>query len=123
MTRPNHDMTVGLVRLALDAASLRQQASANNIANAASPGYRPLRVSFEDQLAQVQATLQAGQLAGAAQWAGAAPVLLPAADAGSVALDLESAQLAQTSLQYQSLLKALSKHFSIISTAINQGKR
>ena len=33
---------VTLVRLALDAASLRHQAIANNIANVHSPGYEPL---------------------------------------------------------------------------------
>jgi flagellar basal-body rod protein FlgB len=36
----------------LDASMLRQRAIANNIANATTPGYRRVEVSFEDQLRQ-----------------------------------------------------------------------
>jgi flagellar basal-body rod protein FlgB len=40
------------VRTSVDAAMLRQRAIANNIANATTPGYRRVEVSFEDQLRQ-----------------------------------------------------------------------
>jgi flagellar basal-body rod protein FlgB len=33
------------------------------------------------------------------------------------------AQLSQTTLQHQALLKALDKHMALISMAVNEGKR
>ena len=51
-------ITVEMAKLALDAASLRHQAIAHNIANANSPGFAPVRVSFEDQLGAVRAALR-----------------------------------------------------------------
>lgn len=41
---------------ALDAASLRQQVIANNIANANSPGYTAQRICFEEELQKVAAS-------------------------------------------------------------------
>jgi len=38
--------TAAVVTLALDAATMRQQAIAANIANVNTPGYRPVRVRF-----------------------------------------------------------------------------
>jgi hypothetical protein len=47
----NIDSTTGLLSMALDAAVLRQQAIAQNIANANTPGYQRISVSFESRLA------------------------------------------------------------------------
>ncbi len=117
-------LTVDLIRLGLNAASLRHQAAASNIANAAVPGYKRLSVSFEDQLAdQLSAVRQPDGLIGDLP-AGVSPVLQEAATAGGeVALDVEVANMSQNVLRYETLVKGLSKHFSILSTAINEGKR
>lgn len=120
-------ITVGMARLALDAASLRHQAIANNIANAGTAGYAPARVDFESQLDAARAALRQGGTVTPAMLQGVAPVLrrdLPSADAGrGAALDMEVASLAQNTVQYQALLKALSKHMSILSAAVAEGKR
>ena len=50
MTDGIEAVTRSALALALDAASLRQQAIATNIANANAIGYVPQRVSFEEQL-------------------------------------------------------------------------
>jgi flagellar basal-body rod protein FlgB len=115
------DEVVALARLALDAASLRHQVIANNIANANTPGFVPLKVNFEQQLAFARGA------------SGGMPAPLSAsvrpfieADAGAgarVVLDMEMVKLAQNTVQYQSLLRALDKRGSILSTAISEGRR
>ena len=54
--------TIGAVSVALDAASMRHQALASNIANVSTPGYQPLRVSFEEHLTAARASLRSGSL-------------------------------------------------------------
>src|SRR5262245_53930865 len=47
-------VTSALVLLALDAAMLRHQVTANNLANIHSAGYRAQRVNFEEQLSALR---------------------------------------------------------------------
>jgi flagellar basal-body rod protein FlgB len=119
--------TSALVRLALDAASMRHLTLSNNIANVDSPGYAPQRVNFEDQLAQVRALLASGRSAGTADFASVQPFVEQGAPRGSAAatqmLDQEMTKVAQNTLHYQALLRASSRYGSILSTAINEGKR
>ena len=118
--------TVTLLSLALDATAQRQQAIASNIANANTPGYRPLTVSFGTQLDMARRQLAAGGSVTAAALVDVRPTIVPLggqAGANSVALDMEVAQLSDTVLRHQILLKALNRHFSIMSTAISEGKR
>lgn len=120
-------ITTTAVALALDAASLRQQAIATNIANAATPGYAPLAVSFEDQLVDARRALAANGRLDAATLAGVQPVMQPRTQAGGltspVALDAEAAALAQNAVQFQALLKGLNRHYQIMSSAVSDGKK
>jgi flagellar basal-body rod protein FlgB len=106
---------------AIRGSAARQQAIAQNIANVNTPGYRRLTVGFEHQLAAVSGA-NGGPLG-----AGVARPTFQYAEAGSaderVALDMELAHLAETSLRHQTLLKALHKHFALIGLAINDGRR
>jgi flagellar basal-body rod protein FlgB len=118
--------TSALLSLALDAAGMRQQAIAHNIANANTPGYQRISVSFEQRLAALGDG--AGHVAtpSLASLADFRPSFeyAAAAEAGSgVALDQEMAQLSENTLHHQALLKALNKHLSLMSIAINEGKR
>lgn len=115
--------TTQLVSLALDAAVMRQQAIAQNIANANTPGYRRKDVSFESQLAG--AMTQDGRLQGVvgASLRGIAPVLTVAPSTSKVALDEEIAHLSENTLHHQVLLKALGKYYALMDSAINEGKR
>jgi len=113
------DSVVSLVGLALDAAALRHQAIANNIANAGSAGYTPLKVNFEEQLAFARGGLHPSGAPMHVQ-----PFLeLDAMGQTTVVLDMEMVKLAQNTVHYQSLLKALDKRVSILSAAINEGRR
>lgn len=117
--------TVDLVKLALDAASLRQQALANNIANLNTPGYSPLRVDFESQLAGARAHYFAGNRVSDADLAAVKPSVEAdeAGEGSPVSLDLEIAKVSQNVVHYQALLRGLNKRMAILGMAINEGKR
>ncbi|MFO1197499.1 MAG: flagellar basal body rod protein FlgB [Burkholderiaceae bacterium] len=128
MSLRTDDVTMALLLKALDAASLRHQAIASNLANANSPGYRALRVNFEQQLGFARGALARadGSLA-AADVAGVSPRLEqappPRAGSAAVMVDMEMVRLAQNTVQYQALLKGLSTRMSILATAISEGRR
>jgi flagellar basal-body rod protein FlgB len=120
-------ITTDMVKLALDAASLRHQAIANNIANANTAGYAPARVDFERQMEAVRTALDQGDAVNKEMLADIQPVIkrsAPHTDADRTAqLDIEVANMAQNTVQYQALLRALGKQMSLISSAIAEGKR
>jgi len=120
-------VTVEMVRMALDATSLRHQAIANNIANINTKGYAPARVDFEQQMSAVRQALDAGQPVTHEMLSGIQPVLqrdqVVSDEDRTSSLDTESANLAQNTVQYEALLKALGKHFAILGSAISEGKR
>lgn len=116
--------TVGLLSLALDAAAMRQQAIAQNIANANTPGYQRIGVSFEDHIDQLKQAVRQGQLPPPAGLASFQPMFQPVGSAGDgVPLEMEMAALSENTLHHQALLKALNKHMALVSLAINEGKR
>ena len=118
--------TTALLSLALDAAGMRQQAIAQNIANASTPGYQRVSVSFESRLAGLldgPAGAAAPSLADLSNFRPVLEYAAPAASGSGVELDLEVAELSQTTVHHQALLKALNKHFALIGLAINEGKR
>lgn len=124
MTSPIESVTTAVLGMALDAASLRHQAIATNIANVNTVGYAPQQVSFEAQLENARRSLDGGghidsfTLAGVQARTEAAP-----GDTGPIRLDVEMAKLAQNNVQYQTLVKVLNRHFAILNTAVSDGKR
>lgn len=124
MVSPVDSTTSVLLGMALDAAQMRQQAIANNIANATTPGYRPMSVRFEEQLASQRETLARGGNVSLASLSDFRPTLLTSSNPDeTVALDDQVAQLSGNVLHHQVLLRALNKHFALMGLAINEGKR
>jgi flagellar basal-body rod protein FlgB len=124
MSLPLEAVTLDVVRLALDAASLRQEAISTNLANASTPGYVPMSVSFEDQLADARRSLETSGRVDEASLQGVQPTLQQSV--GSVPartlIDMEAASLAHNAVHYQALLKGLSRHYQILSSAVSDGK-
>lgn len=112
-------VTLQLVSHALDAASLRHQAVALNIANANVTGARPARVQFEQLLADIPARLAGGGRVDAAE----VPAARLTIGSGDISLDEEMTALSSNSLHYQALARALSRHLGIVSLAIQDGRR
>jgi flagellar basal-body rod protein FlgB len=128
MTDGLEAVTAAALGVALDAASLRQQALAANIANANTVGYVPLRVSFDAQLVDARRALELNGRLDAASLEGVKPTIEPTlADSTGVqpkvTLDVEVAELARNAVHYQALLKGLSSHYAMLSAAVGDGKK
>jgi flagellar basal-body rod protein FlgB len=120
-------VTVAALRVALDAAGLRQQAIAANIANQGTHGYAPQTVDFAGQMEQARRSLEERGSIDPATLATVRPELTPALDASGqpakVELDMEVAAMAENATRYQALVRALGRHFSILSAALSDGRR
>lgn len=103
-----------LVSAALDAAELRHRVIATNIANADAGGYVRQAVSFQGHMEAGLAQPQAPEVVSARG---------PGGETMAVRLDQEAADMAANSLQYQALLKVLSRHYSVLQVAVSDGKR
>lgn len=128
MTDGLEAVTAAALGLALDAASLRQQALAANIANANTAGYVPLRVSFDAQLEDARRALELDGRIDAASLEGVEPAIESAqADSNGlqprVQLDVEVAEMARNAAHYQALLKGLSSHYAMLAAAVGDGKK
>lgn len=108
------DATTAIALKALDALSLRSVAIAQNIANASTPGYRPLRVSFEDAL---RTAAGRGQEAVDA-WQPTVEVAPRGAGAEQVRIDLELAAASSTAGRYAALIDVLSRQMHMASLAV-----
>lgn len=127
MTDGIEAVTRSVLALALDAASLRQQAISANIANANAVGYLPQRVSFEDQLADARRSMAQTGRVDAFALGDVRPRMEAVVDSqgvpSQVQLDMEAADMARNAVQYQALVKGLSRHFAILSMAAGDGRK
>lgn len=120
-------LTTAALSAALDGASRRHAAVAANIANANTEGYVPVRVSFDARLEEARAALHEKRgldvsmldaLRGTAEAA-----LDAAGQTPKVELDLEMAELARNSVQFQTLTQALSRHLAMLALAAADGRK
>ena len=112
----NHSTAVLIIK-ALDGLAARSVATAENIANAGTPGYRPLRVSFEDALksAAAQGDTAVQQLTFKAEPA-------PVEDSnGEVRLDLELATASTTAMRYGALIDIFDRRLQMDTLATRGG--
>jgi flagellar basal-body rod protein FlgB len=108
-------LTGSLIIKALDGLSERASATAENIANASTPHYRPLRVSFERALSQA-----ASQGPEAVRGVRPEMTRAPAKD-GDMRLDLEVQTAASTALRYSALIDVLGRQMELESLAVTGG--
>ncbi len=121
MTSPLFGITADTARIGMDALAMRQLVAAQNIAQANLPGARPLQVSFASQLKAAAASAERdGQwmLQLAESVANVAPT-----SGGRAGLDAQVVELNEVGVHYQALARAVGRHFSMLSLAINEGKR
>lgn len=113
------DPTSTVAVRALDGLFQRQMALVHNIANANSPGFAPVRVSFESALKQAYALArQSGDFAQVA-----ASSITRSIDAGQpVRLDLEISSAAENAMQYSMLLSMVDRQLQVMSLAVREGR-
>ena len=103
-----------LVLKALDGLTARSVATAQNIANAGSKAYRPLRVSFEQALATA-----ANQGVEAVRAVKPTTQLDPqSSSGGELRLDLELATASSTALRYAALVEVLNRQLQLDGIAV-----
>ncbi len=111
-------ITSALLLKSLDGLTMRAAANAQNIANAGTPGYRPVRVAFED-------ALKAAAREGPAALSAVRPSLEPDPTfqpGDAMRLDLEMAGAAATAGRYAALVELLNRHAQISALAVTGGR-
>lgn len=121
-------VTARLLSLSLDAAVLKQQVIANNIANINSVGFIPKTVTFEQYLQEAAVVhnsettmMSESQLDDISQKLKTGE-FIEEVDADKVELDTEMVKLTENVLRYQSLIQALKTRGQVINLAINEGR-
>jgi len=121
-------VTLAALGAAMNAASLRQQAGAANIANVNTAGYAPVRVKFEELMPSASANLERnGRLL--RQDLSKPQLIVERGEArvpygaNGVAIDQEVAGLARNALHYQALIKSLNGQYALVESALNDGRR
>lgn len=107
-------LSSGIMIKALDGLSARATVTAQNIANAGTAGYRPVRLSFEHALAEAA-------LKGADAVRAVTPEIerIPSTEYGSeLRLDLELATAATTASRYAALADLLNRQMQIDALAL-----
>ena len=122
-------VTGKLVQMALDASQMRLDVIANNIANANTPEYKAMGISFEQRLTTHKAALldknnDATNIAVLEQNKPEAVAIYDSDGIGkTVLIDQQLMELSKSVLHYQALLDANSKRGSIIKMAITGSTR
>lgn len=129
MLDPIGGVTVAAVKLALDAAVLRHQVIANNVANAETPDFTPMRLDFAGRLdaalagfVDVRDDAALGARIEQLSERLASPDAIRRDGDGPVELDAQMVELADNSLRYQALLAGLGKQMAILRAAIHEGR-
>lgn len=132
-----NDLALRALSFALDGLSLRQRATAHNIANVDTPGYKAQRVSFEGQLQRAlggepgpglplqtsdAAHLGRGDSSSAALFTVEQQANSLRNDGNNVDVDLEMTTLAETSLRYQGLSQLAGMKLSLLKTIVRDGR-
>ncbi len=130
-------ITTALYQKALDGTWQRQKAISNNIANSETPGYKAIKVNFEDSLKSEMNKLRSGSDSNDNDfidkmesiqsindtsidiYEGATSSRL---DKNNVDLESENIDMSKSVLQYYYLVRGVSGSYSRLKTAINGGK-
>lgn len=102
----------------LDVADLRHRVIAQNVANVNTPGYRRLRVDFEDAFEKALKRPDGQMLQVEPKVVEAEGSLQPRVDGNNVDIDLEMAQLVKNTLLYQTIAQILAHQIGVTRTAI-----
>ena len=107
-----------LLTKALDGLAMRATAVSQNIANANSPSYQPLRVSFEEQLRKAASEGPDAIRAVQPEYVRA----MPEGASREVRLDLEMASASQTALRYAALVDVLNRQIQMNRLVVRGGQ-
>jgi flagellar basal-body rod protein FlgB len=108
------DRVEGGIERALQGVSMRQRVTADNLANAMTPGYTAKRVEFEATLGEAMRTGRAASAPVSQVTTTDAAKL----DGNNVNVEQEVIEQQRTGLQYQALVEAANHKLGLLKTAI-----
>lgn len=113
-----------VLQAALHGLNLRQRVTADNIANADTPGFQAQTVRFEDKLsaAMGQATDGATLLRESAPEIDAVAGRVGKMDRNSVDMDQELLTMTDTNLRYNAVAQAMSQRIALYRSIITDGQ-
>lgn len=111
------EVSAALITKALEGLHQRYMFTAQNIANANSPEYRPMRVSFEESL---RAAAERGP--GAIRAVQPRAIEDDSAEGGAMRLDLELAAASQTAMRYRALIDILGRQMALSRAVAAMGR-
>ena len=120
------DNSFTAIGLALNAAGLRQQVLANNLANVNTPGFKRSDVNFDEKLTKA---LEAASDGSAADLDSLTPTVEPdnvttmRIDGNNVDVDIEMSDLAENNIRYNALVQLAAKHLNQLQYIISDGRR
>jgi flagellar basal-body rod protein FlgB len=117
---PLFDNTQLALQHAISGASMRHELLANNLANAETPGFQPSDVDFHTTLAQAMKTGEAAGIQNTTFQPERENQTLRA-DGNGVDVDVESANLAKNSLEYDALISIARARIGILKSAMGVG--
>ncbi len=113
------DAVTQVLRTALDGVSLRQQVTADNIANVDTPGFRATSVDFETSLRQATEDGSIERDPSRAVQVETTPTDTPVgANGNNVDLRKETLAAVQSQYQYQLLTRAVNDKFTLVRDAL-----
>ncbi|MGI6747737.1 MAG: flagellar basal body rod protein FlgB [Anaerovoracaceae bacterium] len=126
-------LTSAILHRALDGTWQRQRAIANNIANHETPGYKAMKVNFEDSLNNEIQKLNnrtIGSHSNNLETIRNSDINVfidrftsERADGNNVNLDLENIEMAKVQIQYQYLTRSMTDMYSRLRYAISEGRK
>ncbi|KGG80762.1 hypothetical protein Y919_04410 [Caloranaerobacter azorensis H53214] len=126
--------TVNFLNFALNGTWIRHEAISNNIANANTPGYKRVRVEFEnilkENLENKSVKLEVtNKLHIRSRHDNFEPIVVKEIntstrlDENNVDIDIEMAELAKNTIMYNALIRQTISEFGRIKSVINEGRR
>ncbi|HPO04039.1 MAG TPA: flagellar basal body rod protein FlgB [Bacillota bacterium] len=128
-------LTSAMIKKALDGTWQRQKAISGNIANHETPGYKAVKVNFEQTLKQEFKRLQAAPLSRQELSRGITSIQNSGirlsqdhsgserADGNNVNIEAENIEMAKTQIQYQFLTRTMTDFYARLRYAISEGRR
>lgn len=131
------DPTLSVLKMALDAASLRQRVIADNVANADTPRFKKSKVIFEELLQKALSenkelnmkTADPRHMGAGRGLSGLSPQVVQVrgtamrSDGNNVDVEEEMVEMAANAVRYQVLAREVSERYSALSYVITGGRR
>jgi flagellar basal-body rod protein FlgB len=108
------DPTMDVIYTAMKGLSARQRATADNLANVETPGFKATRVNFESSLRNAVSSGDAGKVS----FTAVKSTVPNGPNENNVVMEDETVTAIDTGLKYQTMVEAMNAKFRLLKTAM-----